>query len=141
MTKIEGKRWIEAFCQRLVDAFQPDCIILHGSIARGTETPFSDVDIIVIGGLLPDDFFTRLYELNRLRDGTAPIEVIGYTLTEWEQMMNRLHLTTLEAIHWGIPLHGQALFSQWQTELDRLKATGLRRDAGSWSIPPTWEYE
>ena len=127
---------VHTFCQRLKDTFQPDCIILHGSVARGTNTSFSDIDIIVIGGQLPDDFFTRLYELNRLRDNQSAIEVIGYTLAEWETMLNRLHLTALEAIHWGIPLHGQTLFAQWQAKLESWKAIGLRRGIGSWSIPP-----
>ncbi len=126
---------INTFCQRLKNSFQPDCIILHGSVARGTNTSLSDIDIVVIGGQLPDDFFTRLYELNRLRDNQSAIEVIGYTLAEWETMLNRLHLTALEAIHWGIPLHGQALFAQWQAKLESWKAIGLHRGTGSWSIP------
>ena len=77
---------IEQFCMRVEEAFQPDCIILHGSIARGTYTHSSDIDFIVIGKRLPENFFERAYQLNRLRDGTTPIEVVGYTLAEWQSI-------------------------------------------------------
>jgi predicted nucleotidyltransferase len=74
------KAEIEQLCWRLRERFQSDCIILHGSVARGTHTLKSDVDIIVVGGNLADNFFTRLYELSELRDGKTPFEIVGYTL-------------------------------------------------------------
>ena len=132
---------IEQFCQRVEETFQPDCIILHGSIARGTYTHSRDIDIIVIGERLPKNFFERAYQLNRLRDGTTPIEVVGYTLSEWQHMMENLHLTVLEALHWGIPLHGQALFGQWKSKLEEWKSMGLRRETVSWSVPPALQLE
>jgi hypothetical protein len=132
---------IEQFCDRVEEAFRPDCIILHGSLAQGTYTHHSDIDIIVIGDRLPEDFFERAYELNRLRDGVTPIEVIGYTLIEWEQMRQQLHLTVLESLHWGIPLRGQALFERWQSNLEQWKSLGLRREKMSWSVPPTLQQQ
>lgn len=132
---------IGQFCQRVEEAFQPDCIILHGSIARGAYTPSSDIDIIVIGERLPENFFERAYQLNRLRDGTTPIEVVGYTLSEWQHMMGQLHLTVLEALHWGIPLQGQVLFGQWKSKLEEWKSMGLRRETVSWSVPPALQPE
>jgi predicted nucleotidyltransferase len=39
---------IEAMVQRLVEHFAPDQIILFGSHARGTATPDSDVDLLVV---------------------------------------------------------------------------------------------
>lgn len=126
---------IDLFCQRVVEQFQPDCIILHGSVAQGKATATSDIDLIIVGGSLPDNFFDRLFALNRLRDGTAPLEVVGYTRQEWEQMLNHWHLTPLEAIYWGIALHGQQLFSQWQNQLRSWQKRGLRREAHSWVIP------
>lgn len=126
---------IEQFCNRVKASFQPDCIVLHGSIARGTYTHHSDIDIIVISGRLPENFFERAYKLNQLRDGTAPIEVMGYTLFEWEQMMNQLHLTVLEALHWGIPLHGRELFERWKSKLEEWKSMDLHRGEMSWFVP------
>lgn len=126
---------IEQFCSRVITAFQPDCVILHGSVARQTNTPTSDIDIIVIGGNLPTNFFERSYQLNSMRDGIAPLEVVSYTLLEWQQMMEDFHLTTLEALHWGIPLHGKKLFKKWQVHLEKWKGKGLRRNAFSWVVP------
>ncbi len=126
---------IEGYCQRVREEFNPTSIILHSSYARGTNSPTSDIDLIVIGDGLPRNFIRRLYELNRLRDGTTPIEVVGYTLVEWEQMMDKYHLTVLEALHWGIPLHGEALFSHWKSIFTQWQSSGLRREERSWVIP------
>jgi predicted nucleotidyltransferase len=125
------------YCAHVVNAFHPDCIILHGSLARGGFTPTSDIDLVVIGGKLPENFLKRLFALNQFRDGKTPLEVVGYTRPEWEQMMSNYHLTALEAIHWGIPLVGQDLFYTWQSRLDQWKSKGLRRDNQSWVIPHT----
>jgi predicted nucleotidyltransferase len=135
------KAEIEQLCLRLQEQFQPDCIILYGSVARGTHTPKSDIDILVIGGNLADNFFTRLFELGQLRDGKTPFEILGYTLSEWEGMMSRFHLTTLEALQWGIPLHGEALFEQWHERFLHWKSLGLSRGKVSWFIPPQLEAE
>ena len=132
---------IEQLCSRIRERFQPDCIILHGSVARGTHTPKSDVDIIVIGGNLADNFFTRLFEIGQLRDGETPFEIVAYTSAEWEEMMSRFHLTTLEALQWGIPLHGEALFDKWYERFLYWKSLGLSRGEVSWFIPPRLESE
>jgi predicted nucleotidyltransferase len=50
---------IKQLCERLLKRFQPDCIILHGSVARKMNSPKSDVDILVIGNKLDENFFTR----------------------------------------------------------------------------------
>ena len=128
---------IEQFCHRVKDLFHPACVILHGSVARCAHTRTSDVDMIVIGNDLPNNFFERSYQLNCLRDGVVPLEIVGYTLDEWEGMMDGFHLTVLEALQWGIPLHGQALFEKWQERLAYWKTFGLQRTGTSWSIPVT----
>jgi predicted nucleotidyltransferase len=135
------KAEIKQLCWQLRERFQSDCIILHGSVARGTHTLKSDVDIIVVGGNLADNFFTRLYELSELRDGKTPFEIVGYTLAEWEDMMPRFHLTTLEALQWGIPLYGEALFAQWHERFTYWKSLGLHRGKVSWFIPPQLEAD
>jgi hypothetical protein len=76
---------------------------------------------------LPDNFLKRLRLLNHLKDGRTPIQAIACTLDEWKTMMLKFHLTVLEALHWGIPLHGEELFIKWQTRLERAKAVGLAR--------------
>jgi predicted nucleotidyltransferase len=132
---------IAQFCQRVEETFQPVCVILHGSLARGTNTTKSDVDIIVISDDLPQNFLERLYQLNRLRPGAVPLEVLGYTLVEWEQMLEHLHLTALEALHWGVPLIGEARFAGWREKLETWQALGLQREATSWIVPPILRHK
>ena len=47
--------WAEEYSRSVVAAYRPDCVILFGSVARGTQTQDSDIDILVIGGDLPAD--------------------------------------------------------------------------------------
>ncbi|NOX61238.1 MAG: nucleotidyltransferase domain-containing protein [Chloroflexi bacterium] len=129
---------IKAYCQRVVESFKPDCIILHGSVARGEMHQHSDIDILVIGGEFPKNFFQRLYLLNRLRTGDAPIEAVAYSMAEWEQMMKNLHLTVLEALEWGVPLYGEPLFATWKAQFENWKRQGLKRNKHSWAAPASW---
>ncbi|MBU0512881.1 MAG: nucleotidyltransferase domain-containing protein [Chloroflexi bacterium] len=39
---------ITAFCDRVVEQFQPEKVILFGSYAYGSPTPDSDVDVLVV---------------------------------------------------------------------------------------------
>jgi hypothetical protein len=80
-----------------------------------------------------------MFKLGQLRDGETPFEIIGYTLDEWKDMMSRFHLTTLEALQWGIPLHGEELFSKWHERFSYWKTLGLMRGESSWFIPPQLE--
>ena len=59
----------------------------------------------------------------------------------WGDMMSRFHLTTLEALQWGIPLHGEALFAQWHERFTYWKSLGLHRGKVSWFIPPQLEAD
>ncbi len=136
MTALVYRKEIDDYCQRVIEAIHPECVILYGSMARGNAHDQSDIDIIVIGGDLPENFFQRLYALNRLRSGKAPIEAVGYSREEWEKMIGGCHLTALEALEWGEPLYGEALFREWRSWLDDLKRRGLKRGEESWTLPP-----
>lgn len=39
---------IDEMVRRIVERFQPECVILFGSYARGTAGPDSDVDLLVV---------------------------------------------------------------------------------------------
>ena len=43
-----NEQTIQDLCNRIVQDFQPDRIILFGSYAYGNPTPDSDVDILVV---------------------------------------------------------------------------------------------
>jgi len=122
---------------RLVsEAIKPDCIILYGSVARNQAGPDSDIDVLLIGGNLEPNWFRRLTQLSRLVNGNGPIEAIGYTRTEWDTMMKEKHVTVLEALNDGIPLHGEDLFAQWRSEFEHWQTLGLRQMPACWILPP-----
>lgn len=127
--------WANEYADAVARTYDPDCIILFGSVARGTATPDSDIDVVIVGGNLPDDFRSRFRLLMRLRPRLAPLQVHTYTWAEWEQMMDVQHVTTLEALHDGIALHGQDRFATWRRTFDHWLALGLRRTACTWEIP------
>lgn len=48
MTERELQKTIDRMVRRIVRRFHPDRVILFGSHARGTATPDSDVDLLVV---------------------------------------------------------------------------------------------
>ncbi|RIK35208.1 MAG: hypothetical protein DCC55_31025 [Chloroflexi bacterium] len=128
--------WAEEYACSVATAYQPDCIILFGSVARNAQQKGSDIDILVIGGDLPADPRERFRLLMRLRPLLAPIQVQSFTRAEWERMMARKHLTVLEALSDGRPLHGRPLFARWRRQFQHWREQGLRRTGCSWVVPP-----
>lgn len=127
--------WAEEFSKAVSSAYSPDCVILFGSVARREQKLDSDIDIIVIGGNLPENRSERFRLLMRLRPRLAPIQVQSFTLDEWKLMMDEKHLTVLEALSDGKALHGVDLFRQCQEQFKNWQHRGLRRTDCAWTIP------
>jgi len=127
--------WATEFANDVADTYRPDCIILFGSVARGEQTRSSDIDLIVIGGDLPENQRERFRTLMALRPRFAPIQVQSFTRTEWNQMRSERHLTALESLNDGILLHGKALFKGWRRQFKRWQQQGLHRDVSAWILP------
>ena len=133
--------WAEEYAQSVASIYDPDCIILFGSVARGAQKQDSDIDILIIGGDLPDNPRERFRLLMRLRPRLAPIQVQTFALSEWERMMADKHVTVLEALRDGKPLHGQEAFAQWRWQFQHWLDLGLRRTDCTWVIPPALRGE
>ncbi|TVQ33379.1 MAG: nucleotidyltransferase domain-containing protein [Phycisphaeraceae bacterium] len=72
--------------ERLRKEFEPVAIYLHGSAARGTAGPESDVDLLVVVEHSSVDFFERSTAARHaLRGLGAPIDVQVYTRAEFEE--------------------------------------------------------
>ncbi len=67
---------IETVGQKIGRGFRPERVILFGSHARGTATPDSDVDLLVIGPFEGTSFRHSLKILNQL-DLRLPIDLIA----------------------------------------------------------------
>lgn len=126
---------LAAYTATVVNRLQPESVILYGSLARGTYTNLSDIDLVVITQLLPDYFMDRLDLLQRLNQHLGPIEALGYTRSEFEYMLQRGHVTALDAVADGVPLHGEEYFRQLKTVFEDMVRRGLRRTTCAWVLP------
>jgi len=126
---------LAGYTATVVKRLQPECVILYGSLARGTYTNLSDIDLVVIAQLLPDYFMDRLDLLQRLNQGLGPIEALGYTRAEFEDMLQRGHVTALDALADGVPVYGDRYFGRLREVFQDMVRLGLRRSTCSWVLP------
>lgn len=67
---------IQDLCNRIVQEFQPERIILFGSYASGNPTPDSDVDILVVLPFEGKNLYKSLEILNRTNPA-FPIDLLA----------------------------------------------------------------
>ena len=121
------------YAQRLVEAVKPRCVILFGSVAKGTDGERSDLDLVVIGGDLPENVFERIAKVNGLTRGLrTPADIFPYTETEFEHMLDNLHVTALDCMLEGKPLYGTDAFNRLRSKFEEFVARGLRRGKAAW---------
>jgi predicted nucleotidyltransferase len=97
---------IEAVGQRIAHDFRPERVILFGSHARGTATPDSDVDLLVIGPFEGTGFRQSLKILNQL-DLRLPIDLIAYRPEDVQRRYVEGDPLIREALD-----HGKLLYAQ-----------------------------
>lgn len=123
----------QEYACRLVEGIAPKCVILFGSVARGTDGEQSDLDLVVIGGDLPENIFKRIGRVNKLTRGIrTPADIFPYTDVEFERMLDNLHVTALDCMYEGIPLHGKDYFDRLRPTFEAYMARGLRRAKAAW---------
>ena len=76
---------IDKYVARVVDKLHPRQVILFGSFATGDIHEGSDVDICVVAEF-KEEFLDRMKILMDLNDLGLPLEPVGYTLSEFENM-------------------------------------------------------
>ncbi len=67
---------IQDLCNRIVQEFQPERIILFGSYAYGKPTPDSNVDILVVLPFEGKNFYKSL-EILKSANPTFPIDLLA----------------------------------------------------------------
>lgn len=133
MRWLPHRRQILEFSRRLGKLSGVRSIFLYGSMARGDYNTGSDVDILVISDSLPERFLDRTELLQRLTPADLPLEIVGYTSSEFEKMLVERHPTALSALEEGKILHDDG-FHREAMKVYRLvkKRTGLRRIENGW---------
>jgi hypothetical protein len=91
---------IEKYVKKLVNVLKPNLIILFGSFARGDINEGSDVDILVVADF-KEDFLDRVRVLIDLNTFGIPVEPIGYTPEEFEEMKKAKNPFIMEILESG----------------------------------------
>jgi predicted nucleotidyltransferase len=77
---------LEHIVQMLTKHYQPDKIILFGSMASGTVSEWSDLDLVIIKDT-PRPFLQRLEEVALLCLAPVGVDYLVYTPDEFAQMI------------------------------------------------------
>ena len=96
----EVVRKIDDYISEVVSKLNPSLILLFGSFATRDINEGSDVDILVVADF-EVDFLDRIGVLMDLNKFGIPIEPIGYTPAEFEEMKRRGIPFILEVIDKG----------------------------------------
>ncbi len=91
---------IKAYVRRVVEDLNPHMVILFGSFATGDINEGSDIDILVVADFR-EDLLERIKTLMGLNTFGIPIEPIGYTPEEFEDMRARGNRFIMEVIEKG----------------------------------------
>jgi predicted nucleotidyltransferase len=126
---------LASYSARLIENLAPQCIILYGSLARGTYTNTSDIDLIVVSQHLPESFLDRLASLQELNDTRRSIDAFGYTPEEFQRMLGQGRVTALDAVADGVPLYGSSYFGQLREVFEEMVQHGLHRSICTWVLP------
>jgi predicted nucleotidyltransferase len=98
------EKTIQDLCNRIVQEFQPERIILFGSYAYGNPTPDSDVDILVV---LPFEGknFTKSFEILNRANPAFPIDLLARRPDDTERRYREGDPLIREALD-----HGKVLY-------------------------------
>lgn len=91
---------IELYAKKVIEELKPKPIILFGSFATGDINEGSDIDIIVVAKF-KEPFLDRIKTLMEINTYNIPIEPIGYTPKEFEEMKKRGNRFIMEVIEKG----------------------------------------
>ncbi len=100
----EVSKKIDDYVGEVVRKLNPDLVILFGSFAVGDINEGSDIDILVVADF-KEEFLDRIRILIDLNTFKIPIEPIGYTPEEFNQMKNRKNLFIMEVLEKGKVLY------------------------------------
>jgi len=127
---------IADFCSAIIEAFEPWCAIIHGSVARGDYVlGRSDVDVLVISDRFEGmDVRDRVSMLLPYGVGRAVFfEALGFTREEALRMLEDMNLLMLDALHHGKVIYDRGFYGQFKARFKRLVAErGLVKIRKGW---------
>src|SRR6185503_11183659 len=91
--------------RRLVDAVDPDCIVLFGSRARGDARPDSDIDLLIIKDTDQPSYRRAIPAYQALSGLGVPKDIIWRTPAEVEDWSRVPNYVTTRALQEGKVLY------------------------------------
>jgi predicted nucleotidyltransferase len=98
---------LQEVARRIVETFNPECIILFGSCASGEPTPDSDVDLLIVmedGEHLAE---RRTAVCRLFRPRPFPMDILVYTPAEIQHALALRNTFILEAVERGGVLYAR----------------------------------
>jgi len=83
----EIERELAELVPRIVEALDPDRVILFGSASRAEAGEMSDIDLCVVARTQLG-FFDRMVAVQRLYRGERVLQALVYTPAEWKRMLD-----------------------------------------------------
>ena len=111
----EVSKKIDDYVGEVVRKLHPDLVVLFGSFATGDINEGSDIDILVVAGF-KEDFMDRIRTLMDLNKFKIPIEPVGYTPEEFNQMKNRKNPFIIEVTEKGKIMYKSSNFALKQVQ-------------------------
>jgi len=106
---------IDDYVGEVIRKLNPDFVILFGSFAIGDINEGSDVDILVVADF-KEPFLDRIRTLMDLNTFKIPIEPVGYTLEEFNEMKNRKKPFIMEVLEKGKIIYKSSNFALQQAQ-------------------------
>lgn len=96
--------FIHRISQQIVEAYQPERIVLFGSHAYGTPTPESDIDLLLV---MPNERepLPRPYQIRQRLNLYAPVDLHLRTIADIEQRLREGDMFIREIIERGKVLY------------------------------------
>jgi len=106
---------IDDYVVEVVRKLNPDLAILFGSFATGDINEGSDVDILVVADF-KEPFLDRIRTLMDINTFKIPIEPVGYTPEEFNEMKNRKNPFIMEVLEKGKVMYKSSNFALQQVQ-------------------------
>ncbi len=99
---LERKADLEAELQRIlpliIHQYQPEKIILFGSLATDQVHEWSDIDLAIIKQNIPQNYFDRLFEFKGMIDADLATDVFIYRPEEFDAKLAENHYFFVDEI-------------------------------------------
>ena len=104
MNADEFKKELDNIKNQIVTKFNPKEILLFGSLAKGTFTKDSDIDLCIIKDT--DNKRVLISEIYTEVDCNVPYDIVLYTSDEWENFKHDKNTFAYSIINTGVKIYG-----------------------------------